>query len=72
MIEFFFPNSRALLPLFVRIAQMGLILPSWGLILPGVPPPTYVLYSAVTNPFQGYVRTKNTPNSTPKTPLFLS
>ena len=52
--------------LFVQIAQMGLILPRWGLTLPCVPPPTPFLYSAVTNPFHGYVRTQNTPKTTPK------
>ena len=34
---------------------MGLILPRWGLLLPRIPPPTHVLYSAVTHPFLGYV-----------------
>ena len=29
MIEFFWPTSRALCPLLVQIAQMGLILPRW-------------------------------------------
>ena len=57
MIEFLFSNFRALLPLFVQIAQMVLISPRWGLILPRIPPPTPVLYSAVTNPFWGYVGT---------------
>ena len=49
MIEFFC-QSRALLPLLVQIAQMGLILPRWGLILPRITPgpPTPFLYSAVT------------------------
>ena len=58
MIEFFLPNSRA--PL------MGLIFPRWGFALPRIPPPTSVLYSAVTNPFRENVRTQNTPNPTPK------
>ena len=62
MIEFFPPNSRAL-------AQMGLILPRWGLILPRIPPPTPVLYSAFTDPFQGYVHTQNTFNPSKNTPL---
>ena len=51
-------------PLFVQIAKLGLILPSWSFILPRIPPP--VLYSAVTHPFCGYVHTQNTPNTTPK------
>ena len=66
MIKFFLPNSRAL---FVQIVQMGLILPRWGLTLPRIPPPTPVLYSAVTKLFQGYLRTQNTPNPTPKHPI---
>ena len=59
-------------PLFIcigSIAQMGLIWPRWGLIVPRIPPPTPVLYSAVTNPFRGYVRTQSTPNP-PKNALF--
>ena len=54
-------------PLFVQIAQMGLILPRWGLILPRIPSPTPVLYSALTNTFWGYVH--NTPDPTPKHPF---
>ena len=65
MIEFFWPNSRARLPTFRIIAQMGLILPR-------IPPPTPVLYSAITNPFWGYVCTRNIPNPTPKHPPFLA
>ena len=42
--------------------------PRWGLTLPRIPPPTSVLYWAVTNPFRGYVHTQNTPNPTPKHP----
>ena len=55
-------------PMLVQIAQLGLILPRWGLILPSVLysaftiPKTSVFYSAVTNPFRGYVCTQNTPN----------
>ena len=66
------PNSRALLPHFIQIAQMGLILRRWNLILPRTPPPTPFLYSAVTHPIQGYVRTKNTPKgpSPPKNTPF--
>ena len=56
-------------PLFVQIAEMGLILPRWGLSLPRTPPPTPVLYSAVTNPFWGYIRTQNTTKPTPKHPF---
>ena len=56
----FSPNSRALLPTFVQIAQIGLILPRWCLILPSMPFPTSVLYSAVTRPFLGCTYTKKT------------
>ena len=35
------------------------------------PPPTPVLYSAVINPFLGYVQTKNNPNPTPFPSLIL-
>ena len=41
---------------------MGLILPRWGLILPRIPPPTPVLYSAVT-------RSAVTSDPTPKHPF---
>ena len=65
----FFPILEHFCPLFLQIAQMDLILPRWGLILPRIPPPTPVLYSAVTHPFQGYVHTQNTPSPTPKQPF---
>ena len=41
MIVFFCPNLEHFCPLFVQIAQTGLILPRWGLILPRIPPPTF-------------------------------
>ena len=66
-LNFFCPILGHFCPLFVQIAQMDLILPRWGLILPRIPPPTPVLYSAVTNPFLGYVRTRTHP--TPKHPF---
>ena len=70
MIEFCSPNSRALLPTFRTDCRDPLILPRWGLILPRLPLPTPVLYSAATNPFQGYVRTqKNTPTPPQNTPF---
>ena len=68
-IEFFPQILEHFCPLFVQIAQIGLILPRWGLILPRSPPPAPVLYSAVTHPFRGYVRTQNTPKPTPKHPF---
>ena len=66
MIDFVFPDSKAFLPFFCTNSHMLLILPRWGLILPRIPPPTLVRYSAVTNPFLGYVRTQNTPDPTSK------
>ena len=69
MIEFFSPNLEHFCPLFTQIAHMCLILPRWGLILPRIPPPTPVLNSAVTNPFLGYVCTRNTPNPTRQHPF---
>ena len=69
MIEFPPPILEHFCPLFVQIAQMGLILPRWGLILPRKPPPTPVLYSVVTKPCRGYVRTRNTASPTPKHPF---
>ena len=51
----FFPTLEHFCPLLVQIAQMGLILTRWGLILPRIPPSTRatpVLYSAVTNHHQ--------------------
>ena len=51
---------------------MDLILPRRGLTLTRIPPPTPVLYSAVTNPLRGYVRTQNTPNPTPEHPYSWS
>ena len=38
--------------LFVQIAQMGLILPRWGLILLTTPPTSSLLYSAITHSTQ--------------------
>ena len=69
MIEFSPQNLQHFCPFFIQIAQMGLILSRWGLILPRIPPPTHVLYSAVTHPFLGYIRTQNTPKPTPKLPF---
>ena len=66
---FFCPILEHFCPLVVQIAQMGLILPRWGLILPRIPPPTPVLYSVVTKPFRGYVRTRNTASPTQNTPF---
>ena len=68
-LNFFCPILGHFCPLFIQIAQMGLILPRWGLILPRIPPPTPVLYSAVTKSFQGYVQTRNSPNPPQKQPF---
>ena len=56
-------------PLFIQIAQMGLIFPRWGLILPRIPPSTPVLYSAITHPSLGYVWTQNTNKPTHNSPF---
>ena len=63
------PISRALLPTLVHIAQMDLILPRCALILPRIPPPTPVLYAAVTHPFLGHVRTQTSPKPSRNTPF---
>ena len=75
----FFPKLEHFCPFFVQTAQMGLILPRWGLILPRTPPPTSVLHSAVTIPKTSVFYTavtnpiwQNTPSAQPKTPLFLT
>ena len=68
MIEFPPPILEHFCALFVHIAQMGLILPR-------IPQVTPVLYSAITNPFEGYVRTQNTqtpPQNIPLRRLFLA
>ena len=61
-------------PFFVQIAQMDLILPRWGFILPRIPPPTPVLYSAITNlkPLSGICINTKHPHPHPKTALFLA
>ena len=70
MIEFFCPILEHFCPLFVQIAQMGLILPRWGLISPRKPPPTPVLYSAVTIAPLGICTNTKHPQPHPKTPPF--
>ena len=67
MIEFF-SHSRALLPLFVQIAQMGLILPRWDLNWPRIPLPTPVIYPAAMHPF-GDMYVHKTPPKHPKNTL---
>ena len=72
MIEFCFPILERSFPLFGQIAQMCLILPRWDLLLPRIPPPDTLLYSAITNPFWGpnwgYVYI----HKTPPTPLQIT
>ena len=67
-LNFFCPILQHFCPLLVQFAQMGLILPIWGLILPRILSQTPVLYSAVTNPFQGMYE-QDTPSPTPKYPF---
>ena len=69
MIEFPPPIIEHFCPFFVQIAQMGPNLSRWGLILPRIPRPTPVLYSGITYPFRGLVRTQNTPKSIQNTPF---
>ena len=71
MMVFFFPILEHFCPLWVQIAQMGLILPRWGLILPRIPPPISVLYSALTH-LSGICTNTKHPQAPPKTPLFLA
>ena len=68
----FFPILEHFCPCLVQIAQIGLNLPTWGLILPRIPPPTLILYSAITHPLLGYVHTQNIHYQTPKHPFFLA
>ena len=51
------------------LATWGLTLPRQGLILPRIPPPTPILYSAVTHPFRGYARTQTPPTPPQNTPF---
>ena len=68
---FFFPILENFCPLFILIAQMRLILPRWGLILPRIPPPTPIPSSSVTPLFASgdvYIH-KLPPHHTPKHPF---
>ena len=66
----FFPQFMSAFAHFSnKLPRWVFILPRWGLILPRIPPPTFVLYSAVTRPFKGYVHTLKTLNPTTKPPL---
>ena len=70
MIEFFFPNSRALLPTFHTSCPYGSHFAHMGSHLPRIPPQTPILYSAITKPFGGHVSTQKNPNPAPKHPFF--
>ena len=69
MIAFSFPILEHFCPFFRQIAQMGLILPCWGLVLPRIPTPTPVL--SRHTPLLGiYIYTKH-PQPHPKHPFPL-
>ena len=74
MIEFFLPNSRAILPTFRTNCQVGLILPRWGLRVS-------FAHNTTTNPcsllsrhktLSGICTNTKHPQPRPKTPLFLA
>ena len=69
MIEFFFTILEHVCPLFVQIAQMSLILPRRGLILPRKPPATPVLYSA-SKPLLGICTYTKHPKTPPQNTPF--
>ena len=64
MVDFFGPNSRALLPTFHTFCPDGVS------FCPDSRPPTPVLYSAVTYPFGDMYVHKTPPHHHHKTPLF--
>ena len=72
MIKFSPPISEHFCPLFVQTAQMGLILPRWGLTLPRKPPPQPLFFTQQSqNPvWDMYINKKTQPH--PKTPLSLA
>ena len=70
MVEFVFPNSRALLLTFCTNCPDGSHFAQMGSHSAQSTTTNPVLYSAVTYPFQGYVHTQNTLNPTPKHPIF--
>ena len=65
----FFPNSRALLPTSHTNFPDGSHFAQMGSHLPRIPPPTPVLYSAVTNPFGDMYVHKKTPTPPQNTPF---
>ena len=69
MIEIFFPILEHFCPLFVQIAQMDLVLPRWGLILPRIPPQILFCTLQSHSPLGGmYVN--QTPRSPPQNTSF--
>ena len=58
MIEFVFPHSRALLPTFLTNCTDESHFAQMESHLARIPTSTPFLYSTVTYPFQGYVRTQ--------------
>ena len=59
-------KTRASSETFLRLTpQTG-----WGLTLPRKPPPTPLLYSAVSHPLQGYVRTQKKTQTKPQNTRF--
>ena len=68
-LNFLSPILEHFCPLFAQIAQMGLILPRWGLILPRVPPPTPVLTQQSDTPFGDMYEYKTPPTPPQKNPF---
>ena len=68
MIEFFPPSLEHFGPLFVQIAQMGLILPRWGLILPRIP--QYLFFTQQSHSPVGDMYEHKTPLSPPQNTAF--
>ena len=71
MIEFFFPNSRSLLPTYRTNCPDGFHFAQMGSHFAQNFNTTTNPYSLLS-PFRGHVRTKNSPKPRPKTPLFLA
>ena len=66
---FCLPNSRALLPTLHTFCPDGFSFCPDGVSFFPDSRPNPFLYSAVTYPFRGYVRTQDTPTPSPKHPL---
>ena len=70
MIEFSPPILEHFCPLLVHVAQMGLILPKWGLTLPRIPP-QHLFFTQLSQTSFGDMYVHKTPQAHPKTPIFL-